>query len=440
MFKISFLLKLFVVLFATALAGWPTTQAAAQTAPFEITVNSTDDLDDIQRGDGICTASIMFTKCTLRAAVSEAVAYNGESDLVYIHLPAGIYKVLIPGEDENINVTGDFDIVNPHRDILIEGTDSLNPPVIDGNHLDRVFGIAGNQSVVLRYLVIRNGQINNLNDYNRMGGGIFNSAVVELNTVLIENNTVTCSPQSGSCAGAVGGGVYNNGTLKIFNTTIRGNYAYRGGGIFNGGGSPGIEIINSTIFDNGAFSVGAINSFAPLTMLNSTISGNTAANATGGVFMDGALLMMANVTLARNTTSSGIASNLVVNVSPIIRNSIIAYPDSGKPNCSLLSGTVVTPQGVNLSSDASCGLNSGVDKINQDPKLTSLMDWGGPTWTHGLLNGSPAINAADPLGCKDFNNYVLTNDQRGVFRTLTGCDIGAFEGVIYAIFQPLIMR
>lgn len=439
MFNISFLLKLMVVLIVVALAGGPTLPAAAQTEPFEITVNSTDDLDDLNRGDGVCTASIMFTKCTLRAAVSEAVAYNGGSDLVYIHLPAGIYKVLIPGADENINATGDFDIINPHKDILIEGADTLNPPVIDGNHLDRVFGIAGNQSVVLRYLVIRNGQINNSNDYNRMGGGIINSANLELNTVLIENNTVTCSPQSGSCAGAVGGGVYNSGTLKIFNTTIRGNYAYRGGGIFNGGGSPGTEIVNSTIFDNGASSVGAINSFAPLTMLNTTISGNTAANATGGVFMDGALLMMANVTLAWNTTSSGIASNLVVNVSPIIRNSIIAYPDAGKPNCSLLSGTV-TPQGVNLSSDASCGLNSGVDKINRDPKLTSLMDWGGPTWTHGLLNGSPAINAGDPLGCKDFNNYLLTNDQRGVFRTLAGCDIGAFEGVIYAIFQPLIMR
>ena len=439
MFNISFLRKLFIALIVVALAGWPTAQAAAQTEPFEITVNSTDDLDDIQRGDGICTASIMFTKCTLRAAVSEAVAYNGVSDLVYIHLPAGVYKLLIPGEDENFNATGDLDISNPHKDILLEGTDPLHPPVIDGNHLDRIFGIDGSQHVELRYLVIRNGQINNLNDYNRMGGGILNSANLDLNIVLIENNTVTCSPQSGSCAGAVGGGINNLGTLRIFNSTIRGNYAYRGGGIFIGGSATGTELINSTVFDNGASSVGAINSFAPLTMLNSTISGNTDTNSTGGVFMNDALLMMANVTLAMNTTGSGTASNLVVKVPPIIRNSIIAYPATGKPNCSLLSGTV-TPQGVNLSSDASCGLNSGVDKINQDPKLTSLMDWGGPTWTHGLLSGSPAINAGDPLGCKDFNNYLLTNDQRGVFRTLAGCDIGAFEGVIYATFQPLIMR
>ena len=200
MFNISFLRKLFIALIVVALAGWPTAQAAAQTEPFEITVNSTDDLDDIQRGDGICTASIMFTKCTLRAAVSEAVAYNGESDLVYIHLPAGVYKLLIPGEDENFNATGDLDISNPHKDILLEGTDPLLPPVIDGNHLDRIFGIGGNQHVELRDLVIRNGQINNLNDYNRMGGGILNSANLDLNTVLIENNTVTCSPQSGSCA------------------------------------------------------------------------------------------------------------------------------------------------------------------------------------------------------------------------------------------------
>ncbi len=55
--------------------------------------------------------------------------------------------------------------------------------------------------------------------------------------------------------------------------------------------------------------------------------------------------------------------------------------------------------------------------------LRPLAKNGGPTKTHKLVNGSPAINAipsADP-GCTG-------TDQRGVPRPIgPGCDIGAFE-------------
>jgi hypothetical protein len=56
-----------------------------------------------------------------------------------------------------------------------------------------------------------------------------------------------------------------------------------------------------------------------------------------------------------------------------------------------------------------------------DPKLAPLANYGGPTTTHRLLPGSPAIDAASAADCP-------AADQRGVPRPQgAGCDIGSFE-------------
>src|SRR4029077_5702265 len=59
---------------------------------------------------------------------------------------------------------------------------------------------------------------------------------------------------------------------------------------------------------------------------------------------------------------------------------------------------------------------------------------GGPTQTHALLPGSPAIDAGDPGGCRDSAGAPLQTDQRGFARNVDGnndgtarCDIGAVE-------------
>jgi len=93
-----------------------------------------------------------------------------------------------------------------------------------------------------------------------------------------------------------------------------------------------------------------------------------------------------------------------------------------------------TSHGYNLSSDAAGGdgttgpggvLNHTGDIRNTDPKLGPLAYYGGPTATHILLTGSPAINAGDP-------NFTPPPDydQRGVgFARVVNSriDIGAFE-------------
>ena len=75
-----------------------------------------------------------------------------------------------------------------------------------------------------------------------------------------------------------------------------------------------------------------------------------------------------------------------------------------------------------MDSDGTCGLGGTGDLSNVDPKLGTLEDNGGPTFTHALLEGSPAIDAGDDSICSN-------TDQRDFFRPFFAgaCDIGAYE-------------
>lgn len=82
---------------------------------------------------------------------------------------------------------------------------------------------------------------------------------------------------------------------------------------------------------------------------------------------------------------------------------------------------------LNLSTTNLAELSAGTGNLlDVDPLLDVLADNGGPTKTHALLAGSPAINAGDPAIEPDDDLF----DQRGTpfQRVLDGrIDIGAFE-------------
>src|SRR5262249_42871347 len=99
-----------------------------------------------------------------------------------------------------------------------------------------------------------------------------------------------------------------------------------------------------------------------------------------------------------------------------------------------INGTIDS-QGYNLvQNPAGVPTLISSDLRRVDPGLGSLANNGGPTQTHLLPIGSPAIDAGPPGGCVDAFGAPLTTDQRGRTRPSDGngdgstiCDIGAVE-------------
>ncbi|VAW42509.1 hypothetical protein MNBD_CHLOROFLEXI01-1452 [hydrothermal vent metagenome] len=139
-------------------------------------------------------------------------------------------------------------------------------------------------------------------------------------------------------------------------------------------------------------------------MQNITIfDGNTPSNG-GGIYNSG-ILTVTNSTLSSNSANNGGG----------------IYNNSGTTTV-----TNSTFSGNSANNDGGGILNGS----NTAPLLGPLQDNGGPTFTHALLSGSPAINAG---------NTALTTDQRGVARPQgSNDDIGAFERDVYKIFLPFI--
>lgn len=241
------------------------------------------------------------------------------------------------------------------------------------------------------------------------GGGINNDNIL----------TVTNSRFSGNTA-LDGGGIASGDNLTVTNSTFSGNVAESlGGGI---AGSHGGTVTNSTFFDNNAERGGAI--FTIGTVANSTFSGNTSGGG-GAIFEVDTVI---NSTLygnsARFGNNFGIGGGIQDVIPPFnLANTILANNTGG--DCA--PDTAVNPSGVNLVQDGSCGAGSDpVHFIIADPNLGPLADNGGPTQTHALLPGSPAIDTGDNSICAapPVNNL----DQRGVARPQgVYCDIGAFE-------------
>ena len=303
------------------------------------------------------------------------------------------------------------------------GTATLNSVVLQGNTADAGGGIqnVGGTLTVDASAILANFATG----IAGKGGGIGNAngATATLLRSRIEGNT---SVQS------FGGGAWNNATLEIVTSTIAGNSADAdGGGLYNDGGV--LSLTRSTVSGNTSADQGAgiaNTAGASTAIVNSTMSGNTAQEEGGGIFNVAGgdnVVTLVNSTVAANNASDGAAIATGTAAQTTLTNTILAGGGSG----TLCGGTGgVLSGGGNLDQDGSCALGASADQSNIDPLLGPLALNGGPTATHALLPGSPAIDAALSAACP-----VL--DQRGVFRFGQPCDIGAFEvnGVSISI-QP----
>ncbi len=235
---------------------------------------------------------------------------------------------------------------------------------------------------------------------------------------VITNSTFS-SNRAGGTAGDIGGAIENvGGTLTITNSTVSGNTASGGGGIAN---------ISACCTSDGHTII------ATLTLTNSTVSGNTAFQG-GGIVDHSGTIDLNNVTIANNSADSGGGGVSSFDSFILFRNTIVAGNTdlSGQgPECFISEGPGLGSRGHNLIQDTT-GCPIGGDSTGNitgvDPRLGPLQDNGGPTFTHALLAGSPAIDAGDPTAPGSGGTACEATDQRGVTRPQgAACDIGAFE-------------
>lgn len=414
-----------------------------------VVVNDSADGVDVNPGDGQCATAA--GSCTLRAAIQETNALDGDD---FIDLRADFYTITIDGPDEDQSATGDFDIVD---NLQIQGAGETST-VVDGAQLDRIFHIIGPFDVHIEGVTLRHGQtmagedggalfnssnanttlydsIVRDNQASQWGGGIANSdsAQIDLVNVSVFNNQagllgggidnhdgiVTLNNSevfSNIAASNSGGGIYNDGTLRVYNSTIANNQAaIDGGGIFN---FDSLTVERSTISYNEAISdAGGILNYGDLVLRNATISNNEAGVDTGGIFNLGTMDVL-HATIYQNQAGN-VAGGIFNDGFATIENTIVAANVGG--NCLLWHTT--RSEGHNIEGTDSCAFDSTGDLVNTDPLLGPLQENRAATETHEPLAGSPAIDAIDPNSA-----FCLTVDQRGVPRPQgNDCDIGAHE-------------
>ena len=140
-----------------------------------------------------------------------------------------------------------------------------------------------------------------------------------------------------------------------------------------------------------------------MSLTNTTVTGNSSPSG-GGIRRDGGLTTLTNTTIANNASGG---------------------------DCS----GAMTSLGHNLDGDGSCSLSvASGDLPSTDPLLGPLANNGGPTFTHALLDGSPAIDSGDDSVLDPPHN--LFTDQRGPgFPRLQRAhvDIGAYEAEVFSV-------
>jgi len=105
----------------------------------------------------------------------------------------------------------------------------------------------------------------------------------------------------------------------------------------------------------------------------------------------------------------------------IIENSIVA---NNETDCS--PGGIISLEN-NLDNDGSCSFAQAGDISNTDPMIGPLKDNGGPTLTHALLSGSPAVDAGNNLTCMNEDQRDTLRPQDGDDNGAAVCDMGALE-------------
>ena len=262
-----------------------------------------------------------------------------------------------------------------------------------------------------------------------LAGAVLNNGNLTLDHVVVADSRVTTG---GIDFWKGGAGIYTGegATLVLRDSTVRDNSVTNGagGGVYGFLDST-VTIERSTISGNSANDVGGgIRSLGDTTIVNSTVSGNESTGwHGGGVFHTDGAMTVSSSTVTGNSAPGGTAGGVFFGSfgapdgSASLRQSIVSG-NSGDECIVFYGGPFAMESlGSNVLGDTTCGAAAPTDMVVDDALLGSLADNGGPTLTHALQAGSPAIDAGDPAA-------TPATDQRGVIRPQgEGPDAGAFE-------------
>jgi hypothetical protein len=330
-------------------------------------VTTTQDLLDMTPD---CTSGTGNT-CSLRDALT--LAAPGGTDIAFltsVYPPASLAGTITLLDSPLPGINGNLDLVGPGATVLtVSGGGSTA--------VGMVFTV-NSSNAAISGIAIANANSGQFG----LGGGIFNNVGATL--------TVNNSAFFGGSAGN-GGGIANDGTLEVYNSTFSGNSTPTyGGGLFNGG---------------------------TLVVTNSTISGNSAPSGGAGIYNSNGTLVVNNSTFSGNTSgpnNGGGISNFEGTLT--VTNSILTGDTGGE--CAAIGGNGGCP------SDSVNG--NVVDPTPAQPILSPLGWNGGPTQTMLPLPASEGVCA----GMLSLDPGGLVTDQRGFVRTslANGClDAGAVQ-------------
>jgi hypothetical protein len=271
-----------------------------------------------------------------------------------------------------------------------------------------------------------------------VGGG----GVLADGKVVLRGSSISGNHAHANGGFAYGGGIYLISGLDAQNSTIDGNVAdvetfdaqqsfSIGGGLTTtrtGNNSISFKMTNSTVSRNRADGAGGLLVSGISTdvdsVINSTISGNVATLEFGGAVF-GQILAMYDTTVAFNTAGSYGGGGLIAEGEKLILQGTIIADNSptGSMFAADLDGTAVISGEGNLVKIVGSAMTLPNGTIRLDPQLGVLRNNGGPTQTHALMPGSPAIDAGN-------NSAKAAYDQRSTgFPRTVGArqDIGAYE-------------
>ncbi|HEX6832834.1 MAG TPA: choice-of-anchor Q domain-containing protein, partial [Rudaea sp.] len=343
---------------------------------------------------------------------------------------------------------------------------------IDGAGTDRVFVHLGYGSFTIQDLTVRHGAARGTG-FQTTGGG----CLVSLGFLDLEHSTVTgcysaaegvyggaifaynLTMQSSTLTGNVamgkhpatgtaswGGGAYV-AYATLDRSTVSGNSARHdaadpfanygtGGGVFTNFGA---YVAQSAVFGNDADTLGGgLASYDGIVALDSTISGNHVRSGAGGGLslrlFYGATL--SNTTITNNTAPTGGGVYARLPFQALTLQSTIVANNHGTVGADLAAASALLVDGANnLVREVDANTTLPPATLRSDPLLLPLAQNGGPTPTHALTIGSPAVDTGNNVNSQ-------ATDQRGAgFPRVVGFgpDIGAFEGALAApvVFRPL---